>query len=95
MSQTELSGSCTPEPALQHQRDMSMACHLQSAAYLPQEKPLAVVEEADDGSNDNSTQHILGHVLEDGGQEQQHKHDNNGTDYPCQLSFGAAGVHDG
>lgn len=67
----------------------------QSMTHLPQEEPLAVVEEGDDGCNDNGSLHILGHVLEDWGQEEQHKHDDQGTDNSCQLRFGATAVHDG
>ena len=64
-------------------------------AHLPKEEPLAIVEEGDDSSNDNGPLHILGHVLEDWCQEEQHKHDHQGTDDSCQLGFGTASVHDG
>ena len=57
----------------------------QSMTHLPQEEPLAVVEESDHGCNDNGSLHVLGHVLEDWGQEEQHKHDNQGTNDSCQL----------
>ena len=47
--------------------------------HLPQEPPLAVVEQADDGRDDDRALRVLGHVLEHGRQAQQHDHDQD----PC------------
>ena len=42
--------------------------------HLPQEPPLGVVEEAEDCRDDDSALSVLGHILEDGGQDQQDNH---------------------
>ena len=40
-------------------------------SHLPQEDPLAVVEQANDGGQDDGALGILWHVLEDGSQAQE------------------------
>ena len=62
--------------------------------HLPEEEPFAVVEQGGDGGNDDGALHVLGHVLEHRGQEQQHKHDHNGTGDARELRLGTRCVHD-
>ena len=46
-----------------------------SRTYPPKEQPLGIVEESNDGCNDNSALRIVGHVLEDRCQHQEYDHD--------------------